>query len=296
MNGLAAEPPAARLSPAEITARSGSNFLTGFVCLDPVRRAGMTTIYAFCRVADDAVDEAPDAATGERHLTFWRDELAAAAAGRATTPVGQAVQEAIGRFGVPAAPLGDLLDGVATDLAPRPFADDAELHRYCYRVASAVGLACLPVLGATSDGAREFADALGHALQRTNILRDLRGDAEEGRCYVPQAWLAAEGVTLEWLCGRGPDAVYAAEGPLARVCARLAGEAAGHFARAEAALRSLPRRERRALVPARIMGAVYGELLVHLRRRGGDLRGPRVRVGRGRKLWLALQVLAGVRA
>lgn len=296
MNPAAAEPAAARLSPAEITARSGSNFLTGFVCLDPARRAGMTTIYAFCRVADDAVDEAPDAATGERHLAFWRAELAAASAGRATTPVGRAVQEAMVRFGVPAAPLADLLDGVATDLTPRPFAEEQELHRYCYRVAAAVGLACLPVLGATSAGAREFADALGHALQRTNILRDLRGDAEEGRCYVPQPWLEAEAVPIDWLRGRGPDGAYAENGPVARVCARLAADAARQFARATAALRTLPRAERRALVPARIMGAVYGELLVRLRCRGGELRGERVRVGRGRKLWLALQVLAGVRA
>jgi len=292
----ALEPPGARLSPAEITTRSGSNFLTGFVCLDADRRAGMTAIYAFCRVADDAVDEAPDPATGAGHLAFWRDELAAAAAGRATTPVGQAVQAAMQRFGVPAGPLGDLLDGVAMDLAPKPVADDAELHRYCYRVAAAVGLACLPVLGATSAGAREFADALGHALQRTNILRDLRGDAEGGRCYVPATWLAAAGVAREWLRGEGPDAAFAPGGPVAQVCGRLAEAAAAQFARAHAALRALPRAERRALVPARIMGAVYGELLVRLRQCQGDLRGPRVRVGRGRKLWLALQVLAGVRA
>jgi phytoene synthase len=256
----------------------------------------MTAIYAFCRVADDAVDEARDVATGERHLAFWRAELSAACAGRATTPVGQAVQAAMQRFGVPAGMLGDLLDGVATDLAPRPFADEQELHRYCHRVAAAVGLACLPVLGATSAGAREFADALGHALQRTNILRDLRTDAEAGRCYVPQPWLAAAGVAVPWLRGDGPPGAFAPDGPLARVCERIAGDAAGHFARAQAALRSLARAERRALVPARIMGAVYGDLLARLRARGGDVRAARLRVGRGRKLWLALQVVAGVRA
>jgi phytoene/squalene synthetase len=295
VTAVSTAPASAALRPETIVAHSGSNFLTGFVCLDPARRAGMTAIYAFCRVADDAVDEAPDALTGERHLAFWRGELAAAAAGAATTPVGAAVQAAMQRFGVPAGPLGDLLDGVATDLSPRPFADDAELHRYCYRVAAAVGLACLPVLGATSDGAREFADALGHALQRTNILRDLRGDAEQGRCYVPAPWLAAAGVRLDWLAGRGPDSAYEAGGPVAGVCERLAVAASEQFARARAALRALPRRERRALVPARIMGAVYGELLVKLRARGGELRGGRVRVPRARKLWLALQVLGGVR-
>ena len=296
MNAVAPVPPGAQLRAHEIAAGSGSNFLAGFVCLDAARRDGMTAIYAFCRVADDAVDEAPDVATGQRHLAFWRDELAAAAAGRARTPVGQAMQAAMQRFGVPAGPLGELLDGVATDLQPQPFVDDAELHRYCYRVAAAVGIACLPVLGATSAGAHTFADALGHALQRTNILRDLRGDALGGRCYVPSGWLAAAAVPRAWLAGDGPDAAYAQGGPVATLCARLAAAARAEFARAHAALRTLPRRERRALVPARIMGAVYEALLARLEARGGDLRRPRVRVPRACKVWRVLQVLLGVRA
>lgn len=296
MNAPSVEPPGARLSPSEIAARSRSNFLTGFVCLGGARRAGMTAIYAFCRVADDAVDEAPDAATGRRQLQFWRDELDAAAAGRATTPVGQAVQATMQRFGVGAAPLRDLLDGVATDLVPAQFASEQELHAYCYRVASAVGIACLPVLGAASPRAREFAEALGHALQRTNILRDLRSDALHGRCYVPRPWLEQTGVDAHWLRGDGPVSVYGPDGPVARLCLHFVRAAEAEFARATAALRALPLRERRALVPARIMGAIYRELLRALARRGGDLRGERVRVPRRTKAALALQVLAGVRA
>jgi phytoene synthase len=296
VSGVSDRPPGAELSPDEVMTRAGSNFQTGFACLDAERRAGMTAIYAFCRVADDAVDDAPDADTGARHLGFWRAELAAAAAGSARTPVGIGLQAAIGRFGVEPRFLGELLDGVAADLQPRPCADEAELHGYCYRVAAAVGLACLPVLGATSAGARTFADALGHALQRTNILRDLRGDAEGGRCYVPRPWLATDGITTPMLLGHGTDADYAPGGAMHRLCARLAQAARAEFARADAALRSLSRQERRALVPARIMGAVYRALLTRLERRGGDLRGPRTRVGRASKVWLALSVLAGLRA
>ncbi len=289
-------PPGALLSPDEITRRSGSNFLAGFACLDRERRAGMTAIYAFCRVADDAVDDAADAATGAEQLAFWRAELAAAAVGAATTPVGRALQGAIRRFGVSVVHLGELLDGVAVDLEPHAFADDEELHRYCHRVAAAVGLACLPVLGADSARGREFADALGHALQRTNILRDLRSDALGGRCYVPATWLAAAGVERAWLDGSGPATAYAPDGAVARLCTRLAEASEQYFQRATAALRALPRAERRALVPARIMGAVYRELLARLRVCAGDLGGPRVRVGRWRKAWLGVQVLTGVRA
>lgn len=295
MNSLA-EPVGAQLSPADVTARSGSNFLAGFRCMDAERRGGMTALYAFCRVADDAVDEAPDAQTGERHLAFWRDELAAAAAGSARTPVGQAVQAAMRRFGVRREPLDELLDGMAMDLRPRPFASEQELQVYCHRVASAVGLACLPVFGADSAGARTFALALGQALQHTNILRDLREDALEGRCYVPQPWLGDAGVQAEWLRGTGPASAYASAGPMARLCDRLAHIARIEFGNARAALAALPLEERRALAPARIMGAVYAALLTRLERRAGDLREPRVRIGKLHKLWLAFAVWLGVRA
>ncbi|HEX6812221.1 MAG TPA: squalene/phytoene synthase family protein [Planctomycetota bacterium] len=290
------QPVTAAMQPEEITARSGSNFTTAFRCLDRARREGMTAIYAFCRVADDAVDEANDPATGRAHLQFWRNELAAAAKGNGATPVGLALQTAMLRFGVEPRPLHDVLDGVEMDLAPHAFADEEELQRYCYRVASAVGLACLPVLGAVGAEAVRFADALGKALQLTNILRDLRADFELGRCYVPRTWLAESGVDRAWLGGTGPPAVYAPGGPVASLCARLAQQAAGEFAAARAALQALPRRQRRALVPARIMGAIYGELLARLVRRGGDLRGAQVRVPRRQKAWLALLVLAGVKA
>lgn len=289
-----ATPASAALSPEEITARSGSNFLSGFLCLDAARRRGMTGIYAFCRVADDAVDDAPDVATGRRDLAFWRAELAAAAAGTAATPVGRALQQAMRDFEVRRAPLDELLDGMAMDLEPQPFADEAALRGYCYRVASAVGLACLPVLGASGPAAERFADALGKALQLTNILRDLRGDAQIGRIYVPVSWREACGVDPAWLRGDGPPSAYADDGPLHRLGTCFVAAAEREFATARAALRELPRAQRRALVPARIMGAVYRAMLDRLAARRGDLCGERVRVPKLRKLWLGVRVLAGV--
>jgi phytoene synthase len=296
MNPTAATPSAASLRPEEIAARSGSNFLTGFLCLDQRRRAGMTTIYAFCRVADDAVDEAPDRATATAHLQFWRHELEAAAGGAAATPVGAALQATMRQFGLQKQPLQDLLDGVAMDLEPRGFADEDELRLYCRRVASAVGLACLPVLGVAEPAGAVFADRLGQALQFTNILRDLRVDAEIGRVYVPRTWLTDSAVDAAWLGGRGPDDAYAAGGPIDTLRRRFVDVARAEFAAARTALRSLPRGSRRALVPARIMGAIYGELLRRLARGDADLRGPKVRVPKLQKTWLALSVFAGVRA
>ncbi|MEZ6037987.1 MAG: squalene/phytoene synthase family protein [Planctomycetota bacterium] len=289
-------PPGAELAPESITARSKSSFLAGFAFMGEERRAAMVVIYAFCRVVDDAVDEAPDVATGRTRLQFWRGELEAVYGGTPATPVGRALQQAARRFGIPRAPLSDLLDGCATDLEPGGIVDERALLEYCYRVASAVGLACLPVFGADSPGAQRFAVALGRALQLTNILRDLRGDAEIGRTYVPRTWLDEAGVDPAWLLGTGPDTAYAPGGGVARLCQRLAARGAEQFAAAGRELRALPLRERRRLVPARIMGAIYGDLLHRLVRRGGDLRLPRVRVPKSRRLALALLVMAGVRS
>lgn len=289
-------PPGAELEPETVLERSGSNFRTAFVCLDAERRDGMTAIYAFCRVADDAADDAPDAETGARHIAFWRDELRVAAEQRASTPVGRALGDVMSRFGTPRATLDALLDGVTMDLEPSGFADEPALRRYCDCVASAVGRACLPVLGATGELPTRYADSLGQALQLTNILRDLRADAESERVYVPETWLEELGVEREWLRGGGPAAAVADGGPIARLRGRLVERAEAEFERARAALGAMPRSHRRALVPARIMGAVYGSLLRRLAAQGGRLEPGRTRVPRSAKLWLALQVFLGVRA
>ena len=289
-------PPDADLSPHEITQKSGSNFLAGFVCLDRARRAAMTVIYAFCRVVDDAVDDAPDVATGRGRLAFWQQELGRCDVAEPRTPVGQALAQAIRDFSIPIEALEDLIAGCAMDLDSDGIADQEELELYCYRVASAVGIACLPVLGATGNHAEQFAHDLGQALQFTNVLRDLRSDAEEGRCYAPKTWLAEFGITSADLLGNGDAKHYAAGGGIARLCQRMAGIARQRFAGAREALQKLPHHQRRALVAARIMGSIYGDLLRQLEQRGGDLAQSRARVSRGRKIWLALSVWAGVRA
>jgi 15-cis-phytoene synthase len=288
-------PAAATLVPREIAARSGSSFLLGFRCLPRQRREAMTSIYAFCRVVDDAVDDARDARQAAEHLAFWRQELEAAAGGEPRTAVGRGLQQAMQCFGLRAAPLREVLDGVASDLQAPDYEDLAALQGYCHLVAAAVGLACLPVLGVHGEGAETFAEQLGQALQLTNILRDLRSDAAAGRVYVPRSWLRELDVDPAWLAGGGPAAAYATGGAVARLCSKLAEVATTHFAAARAALRALPAADRRRLVPARIMAAIYFDLLGRLRRRGGELRGRRVRVSKVRKLWLAAVVAAGIR-
>lgn len=268
--------------PAEIAKRSGSNFLVAFARLEPARKAALTAIYAFCRVVDDAVDDAPDAAQGARRLAAWEDELRLIERGQPATAIGREVARAIANFGVDPRHLRRVVEGVAEDLRPHRYPDLAALEEYCAKVASAVGLACLPVFGAT--GAEPYADSLGKALQLTNILRDLVPDATLGRVYVPDSVLRAHQVEAAWLDGKGPAAAYRVDGPVHGVVRELAAAAHAHFAAAAA---TFPRGEAARLRAPQVMAAVYRDLLQRVELRGGDLRQPRPRVPQWKKLWLA---------
>ena len=275
-------PPAASLAPAAIARQSRSSFLAAFVFLAPERRRGLEAIYAFCRAVDDAADDARDAAQADAWLGFWEAELDAAVAGEPSTPTGRAIQEAIGCFGVDPEHLRAVIRGVRMDAEPVAFESLADLDEYCHLVASAVGLACLPVFGASGREADDYARKLGLALQLTNVLRDIAEDARLGRIYLPRDSLVRHGVDPAWLGGGGPAAAYAAGGPVEALVEDLAAQAAARF---DAAAQALPRGQERALRPARAMAAVYARLLVLVRRRGGRIdQGGRLRVTRLRKI------------
>lgn len=275
-------PPAARLAPEEIARRSRSNFLASFVFLAPERRRGLEAIYAFCRAVDDAADDAEDAAQASAWLGFWETELDAAVAGDATTPTGVAIADAMRRFGVDPEHLRAVIRGVRMDAEPVPFESLSDLDAYCHLVASAVGLACLPVFGAHGPEADHYARELGLALQLTNVLRDIAEDARLGRIYLPREALDRHGVDPAWLGGGGPASAYAPGGPLDALVQELGAIAAARF---DAASAALPVGQERALRPARAMGAVYARLLVLVRRRGGRIdRSGRLRVSRWRKV------------
>lgn len=271
-------------SPELVARTSGSSFLPSFLALEPERREALTAVYAFCRVVDDAVDEAPDPVSARRALDGWRQELEAALAGHAQTAIGRAVAAAVARYRIDPAPLRELIDGVALDIEPTRLRTVADMERYCYLVAATVGLACLPVFGATSEGSRRYATELGHALQLVNILRDLRSDGARGQVRVAEELLAGHGVDPDWLRGQPPPAACADDGPLDRLSADLAERARERFARADAAL---PPQEFAALLAPRIMAAIYRALLNRIRRHRGRLPARPVRVPRWQKLWLA---------
>ncbi|MCA8969356.1 MAG: squalene/phytoene synthase family protein [Planctomycetes bacterium] len=290
---MASPPLAAARSPAEIARASGSNFLTSFLFLSPGRRRALLAVYAFCRVVDDAVDAIDEdgAATDERRvearrqLDFWREELDAAFAGRPQTPTGFALHRAAERFDLDPAPLHDVCNGCEMDLEARSYVTFAALEVYMRRVASAVGIACLPIFGADPERSRAYADKLGIALQYTNILRDVAEDGARGRLYLPLDTLEAHGVDRSTLVPAPPPASLTPGGPIARMLVAEHQRAKSLYAEADAVL---PDADRSALRPARIMANIYSDLQGRVEKLGPDvLTAPRCRVPLVRKLYLA---------
>jgi phytoene synthase len=257
----------------------------------------MLAVYAFCRVVDDVVDDADreseeGRAEADAQLRFWEDELAAAFAGRPGTPLGYALHRAAMRFGIDEAPLRAVCEGVRSDLRPPSYESFEDLRSYMSKVASAVGLACLPVFGADPRRCHDYAIELGHALQYTNILRDIVEDGGEGRCYLPRAELRRHGLEPADLMPNAPAELRAPGGPIESFLQAETARAEALFANVDTLLAPLPKSDRRALRPARMMGNIYRELLTHVQALAPELPvRPRVRVSKARKLRLALSTL-----
>jgi phytoene synthase len=274
---------------ARLTRKSGSSFTYAFRVLPHEKRRAIYALYSFCRVVDDCVDE--PGGEGEAGLQRWLAEVQRAYAGTPETELGRELAEALFQFPIPRSCFEDIVAGCRMDLSVRRYATFDDLRTYCLRVASAVGLAAIEIFGYEDPGTRDYALELGLALQITNIVRDVVVDAARDRIYLPQEDLARFGVTEEGLlrATRNPggprpsgiDALFAFEADRAR----------DHFARAR---RALPAVDRRAMLSAEIMGAVYRALLEETSRRGHPLTLPVVRLSRPRKAAIALRTVPRV--
>ena len=260
--------------------RAGTSFYRGMRVLPPDRRHAMYAIYAFCRIVDDIADEdgtLPEKLAG---LAAWRAHVAGLYRGESEGPVTRILVAAVARFGLREEDFAAVIDGMRTDAETVVLAPDlAALDLYCDRVAAAVGRLSVRAFGDSSAEADRVAFHLGRALQLTNILRDLKEDADRGRLYLPAEYLDRDGVPRE------PAAALASPA-LPVVCRRLAADAHGHF---RAAWDAMGRCDRTAMKPARLMGATYAAILECLERSGW--RDPAARIGlpMWRKLWLLVR-------
>ena len=268
----------ADLDAVEAIVRSaGTSFYHGMRVLPPDRRHAMYAIYAFCRIVDDIADEQGTLEQKRSGLVTWRDNIAALYQGRTEGPVTRVLAAAIQRFQLRADDFIAVIDGMQTDAEVVVLAPDmATLDLYCDRVASAVGRLSVRAFGDASPAADDVAYALGRALQLTNILRDIKEDAERGRIYLPGEYLRDAGVPAD------PVAMLTAPG-LSSACNRLAALAHRYFRDAHDAM---DRCDPTAMKPARLMGATYDAILSALEKRGWKHLEKPVGLPRWKKLWL----------
>ena len=265
---------------AAVVRAAGTSFYRGMRVLPPDRRAAMYAIYAFCRLVDDIAD-APGPVAGKlAGLDEWRARIHRLHAGVAQDAVTRVLALAVPRFGLREEDFLAVIDGMQMDAETAIVAPDlATLDLYCDRVAAAVGRLSVRAFGDASAAADRVAHSLGRALQLTNVLRDLGEDAERGRLYLPREFLDDAGVS------RDPRGALVAPA-LPRVCERVADMARAHFRDARAAMRHC---DRRAMRPARLMGATYAAILDRLERRAWQQPDRRVSLPAWQKLWLLVR-------
>ncbi|MFL6707425.1 MAG: presqualene diphosphate synthase HpnD, partial [Massilia sp.] len=179
------------------TVQSGSSFYYSFLFLAPERRRAITALYAFCREVDDTVDETSDESIARIKLAWWRTEVAAMCrqGGVPTHPVMLALQPHLAIYDLKEVHLQAIIDGMEMDLNQSRYLDYPALKKYCWHVASVVGILSASIFGVTDPRTLEYAEKLGLAFQLTNIIRDVGEDARKGRIYLPVNELQQFGVT-----------------------------------------------------------------------------------------------------
>lgn len=276
---------AAAIRAGSLSFHAASRLLPGRV-RDPA-----LVLYAFCRLADDEVDEVAGGAGVEARkaaaVLRLRDRLDLAYAGRpCNAPEDRAFAAVIESFEMPRALPEALLEGLAWDATGRRYDDLSGLFDYSARVASAVGAMMCVLMRVRDAPALARACDLGVAMQLTNIARDVGEDARAGRLYLPADWLAAAGIEPEaFLRAPAPDPAIRA------MVARLLSEADRLYLRAESGIAALPAQARTGIWAARL---IYAGIGTRLRRQGCDSVTRRARTSAAQKLgWMAI---AGLRA
>ena len=259
-------------------AASGSSFYYSFLFLSPKRRRAITALYAFCREVDDVVDETSDPQVASAKLAWWRAEIANLDAGKAQHPVSRALAPFVKKFGITAARLNEIIDGMEMDLTQTRYLDWRALEDYCYHVAGVVGMLAAGIFGYRNARTLDYAKDLGIAFQLTNIIRDVGEDARKNRIYLPMDDMKRFAVpAAEILQGR--------ESP--RFKALMAFQAERAQQQYKNAMQALPREDRRAQRPGLIMAAIYRALLEEIESDGFRVLTQRTSLTPLRKFWIA---------
>ena len=259
-------------------AASGSSFYYSFLFLPRERRRAITALYAFCREVDDVVDEASDPELARTKLAWWRLEVGKLFHEAPSHPVTKALLPFIEIFEINEKQLNEIIDGMEMDLTQTRYLDFADLERYSYHVAGAVGLLAAGIFGYRNPRTLEYAKNLGTAFQLTNIIRDVGEDARKNRIYLPMDELKRFEVPAS-------DILQAKYSENFRRLMEFQTRRAESFY--DRAMQSLPADDRRTQRAGLIMAAIYRATLVEIERDGFKVLTQRISLTPLRKLWLA---------
>ncbi len=266
----------------EITAKSKTNFLYSFKLLPKEKNEAINTVYAFCRQTDDIADNESDSDEVKfRKIHLWRGELEKALQGNSNYPLLNQLKKIISKFSIPVEPFFELIKGVESDLQTSRYKDFETLYRYCYRVAVTVGLMSIEVFGYKTRNAKEYAANLGIAMQLTNILRDIKVDALNGRIYIPEEDLKRFGYTEDDLLNSRYNNSFV---ELMKFECKRARE---YF---EKANDCFDPKDRKLLFPARIMQNIYVGILKKIEKMNYNVFKKKARVSKLKKLYITFGV------
>lgn len=263
----------------DVTRRAARNFYYGIRLLRRERFASLCALYAFCRELDDAADGRDPQEAAQ--LFARRRRLVAGEDFPNPDPVALAFADTMSKYRLPTSVLDELIDTIESDSATRRFETMRDVRQYAHGVASTVGLCSVRIFGVADGGADAFAEALGIALQWTNILRDIEEDYRRGRCYLPESNLREFHLTVEdLLAGDHRESV--------RLWWQRALEQGREFF--HTAGKALPKKKRRQLRPALAMAAVYRQVLEEIAQRPSQ----RPRIHCARRLCAVCAALTGL--
>ena len=266
----------------EITKNSKTNFLYSFSLLPKEKHEAINTVYAFCRHTDDIVDnELESTEVKFKKIREWKDEFQKALAGNSSYSLLNQVNKIIKKFNIPLEPFFELIKGMEEDLQVSRYKDFETLYQYCFRAAATVGLMCIEIFGYKTESAKQYAVNLGIAMQLTNILRDIKFDALNGRIYIPEEDLKRFGYSEEDLLNfRYNDSFIEL---MKFECTR----AREYYEKANDSFR---KEDRKSLFPARIMEKIYFGILQKIEKMNYNVFHKKAKVSKFKKLYYTFGV------
>jgi 15-cis-phytoene synthase len=262
----------------------GSNFYSGLRLLPVKKRHALSAVYAFLRRCDDISDDEGSPEMKRQQFAQWRAMFGRAMRGEtALHPTLPALCDTVRAFHIPVEYFDELIRGTEMDLTTAMYPTFDDLYRYCYHVASVVGLICIHIFGFREAQAKQCAEACGVAFQLTNILRDVKEDLQRGRIYLPLEDLGRFSYTEDDLRREVMDERFR------KLMAFEVERARAYYLKAEPLLGLIERDSRPAFWA---MFESYETLLERIERRGYDVLCERVRLRRRDKLRIVLKAVA----